>query len=243
MCTVTLIPLSNNNFILGSNRDEAPNRIALLPQFYNYKNINLLYPKDKQSEGSWIGLSERKRLICLLNGAFKIHKRQEKYRHSRGIVVKDFLVAPKLKNAIEDYNLKDIEPFTLVIVDWEDGLEFFEFVWDGEQKHFKQLPLEPRIWSSSTLYNDAMKIERQEWFNDFISNNEINSDSMFVFHSSTEKNNKDYGVVMDRGFVKTTSIARVEKENNDVIMRYYDLHEDSHHSKYLNKETPVKYEK
>ena len=225
MCTVTLIPLSNNNFILGSNRDEAPNRIALLPEFYNYKNINLLYPKDKQSEGSWIGLSERKRLICLLNGAFKIHKRQEKYRHSRGIVVKDFLVAPKLK---------DIEPFTLVIVDWEDGLDFFEFVWDGEQKYFKQLPLEPRIWSSSTLYNDAMKKERQQWFKDYIEGNNLNDYSMFVFHTSAGKGNEDYGVIMDRQFVKTTSITRFNKEGSKLRMNYFDLLKDKHYYAILN---------
>lgn len=239
MCTVTLVPLSNNDFILSSNRDEAPIRKALKPEFYNYKSTELLYPKDKQSEGTWIGLSEHKRLICLLNGAFEAHLKQAKYRHSRGVVVKDFLISKNLKNTIDDYNLNDIEPFTLVIVEWKNQLSFFEFIWDGQQKHFNQLPLEPRIWSSSTLYNESMKNERKEWFNKFVLNKNINSDSMFDFHTSAGNENKDYGVIMDRGFVKTTSIARIEKENKNVIMRYYDLNNNSHHYKYLNKKASV----
>ena len=34
MCTVTLIPTGENNFILTSNRDEVINRKTLLPEFY-----------------------------------------------------------------------------------------------------------------------------------------------------------------------------------------------------------------
>ena len=46
----------------------------------------------------------------------------------------------------------DIEPFTLVLVDWSNELETYELVWDGLIKHFNKLPQEPKIWSSSTLY-------------------------------------------------------------------------------------------
>ena len=78
MCTVTIFPTRNNDFVLTSNRDETPNRISLKPDFYNIEDTKMLYPKDKLAGGTWIGISEKNRVICLLNGGFKIHKRQQK---------------------------------------------------------------------------------------------------------------------------------------------------------------------
>ena len=239
MCTVTLVPLSETNFVLISNRDEAPNRNSLAPDFYNYKGLELLYPKDEQSEGSWIGMSEKKRLICLLNGGFEIHQRQSKYRMSRGLVVKDLLVSNAITQDVEAYNLIGIEPFTMVIVEWQDGLKFYELVWDGSKKYFQRLPLSPKIWSSSTLYNKEMRAERQKWFDDYKKDNLLNPYSLFVFHQIAGKDNMEYGVIMDRGFVKTTSITRIEKDDDTVFMRYYDLSSQSHHVKSMNEASRV----
>lgn len=234
MCTVTLVPLQNNDFVLISNRDEALSRNSIAPEFYNYKNAQLLYPKDVDSGGTWIGLSDQKRLICLLNGGFEIHERQEKYRQSRGVVVKDFLSCNDLNEVIQKYNLMDIEPFTMILVDWNNELKFYELVWDSKQRHFQALKNEPHIWSSSTLYNEDMRKERQQWFQEFKENNELNPDSLYKFHHTAGRGNSDYGVIMDRGFVKTTSITQVEKNNDAVEMRYEDMSTKNHTVKFLN---------
>ena len=140
MCTVTLIKNSskNDDFILTSNRDEAAGRSTLYPQIYSEENVKLMYPKDAEAGGTWIGVSSKNRIICLLNGEFKIHKRQEKYRLSRGVVVKDLLKAENLEEAIINYNLEDIEPFTVIAGDWNDVLKFTELVWDGKTKHIRK---------------------------------------------------------------------------------------------------------
>lgn len=231
MCTVTLVPLENNNFVLMSNRDEAPSRVSLNPDFYKYKSQLLLYPKDVESEGTWIGLSDKNRLICLLNGGFEIHQRSEEYRHSRGLVVKDLLIATSLDNAIKRYDLNNIEPFTLVIVEWVEELRFFEFVWDGNRKHLRSLPLESKIWSSSTLYNSRMRIERNEWFDSFKRINILNSKTLLDFHKNTNAKNKDYGVLMDRGHVKTISITGVVKDGKKIEMQHYDLNNNTQNVK------------
>ena len=75
MCTVTIIPQENNGFVLTSNRDEAPDRVSLAPDFYLVDGIKLLFPKDKMG-GTWIGVSEKNRVVCLLNGAFEKHERK-----------------------------------------------------------------------------------------------------------------------------------------------------------------------
>ena len=59
MCTVTIIPKGDNDFVLTSNRDEAPQRISLAPKVYTIDDTRLLFPKDKLSGGTWIGVSEK----------------------------------------------------------------------------------------------------------------------------------------------------------------------------------------
>jgi len=223
MCTVTLIPTGTNDFVLTSNRDEAPNRNTLGPDFYSFKDVKLLFPKDEVAGGSWIGISEKQRVLCVLNGGFEMHKRKESYRLSRGVVMKDLLVADNLEKAIEDYNLEGVEPFTLVIVEWSNVIEFMELVWDGTMKHLKNLPVEPIIWSSSSLYNDEMKQERLQWFDDFKKEQELSSNSIMEFHKTAGQGNEDYGVIMDRFFVKTTSITQIAKVNNEVDMSFENL--------------------
>ncbi len=223
MCTVTIIPKGGKDFILTSNRDEAPNRLSSTPDIHSVDNVDILFPKDGVSGGTWVGVSEKKRVVCVLNGGFEIHQRKPSYRLSRGIVSKDLMVADDIVQTVMDYDFTEIEPFTIVIADWNDDLKFFELVWDGDAKHFTPLPLEPKIWSSATLYNSKMREERLQWFNAFKEDTMLNAPSLLNFHKTAGGENLDYGVVMNRGFVKTTSITQVEKNSDDVEMRYESL--------------------
>jgi len=226
MCTVTIFPKGNDDFIITSNRDEAPDRVSLSPQIYTIDNSKILFPKDELSGGTWIGVSDKNRMLCLLNGGFKSHERKTEYRLSRGTVVKELLASENIVEAIISFDFDSIEPFTLVISDWNKHLKFMELVWDGREKHFKNLPLESKIWSSSTLYSESMKSERKRWFETFKKENTLNSESLFRFHKTAGQNNLDYGVVMNRDFVKTTSITQIEKSDSLVEMQYTDLRTD-----------------
>lgn len=211
MCTVTIVPKGKSDFILTSNRDEAPNRVSIAPEFYTIDATEVLFPKDELSGGTWIGISEKKRVICVLNGGFEIHQRKPSYRLSRGVVAKQLMVANAIIETVNSYNFEAIEPFTIVIADWNTNLKFFELVWDGEQKHFTELPLAAKIWSSSTLYNATMRAERQQWFEDFKVKNTLDAQALMNFHKTAGAGNEDYGVIMNRGFVKTTSVTQIEK--------------------------------
>lgn len=231
MCTVTIIPKGKYDFVLTSNRDEAPNRIALTPNIYTIKDTKALFPKDQLSGGTWIAVSEKNRAVCVLNGGFTYHERKSSYRLSRGVVAKDILTADVLESQINTYDFEGIEPFTMVIIDWNSSLKFHELVWDGIEKHFKALPLEPRIWSSSTLYSEVMKTERSQWFNDFKKTHRLNANTLMEFHKNAGSGNSDYGVIMDRGFVKTTSITQIEKDTDQISMHYESLVEKTSTSK------------
>lgn len=225
MCTVTLVPLnsSEGSFVLTSNRDEAVERKAIPPEIYKEQEVKLLYPKDRESGGSWIGLSENKRLICLLNGGFESHKRKDSYRLSRGVVLKDLLIAEDANSSILKYNFKNIEPFTIIMVDWRESLRFLELVWDGEQKHIKELSLKNHLWSSSPLYNLEMRRLRENWFESFRQKNTLSAEAIWNFHHTGGNGEKETDIIMDRGFVKTQSITQVLKTENTVKMIYEDL--------------------
>ena len=97
----------------------------------------------------------------------------------------------------------------------------------GKKKHFSNLPLEPKIWSSSSLYNSSMKKERLQWFTDFKQEHELASSSIMEFHKTAGKGNEDYGVVMDRFFIKTTSITQIIKTKDIINMCFENLQTNS----------------
>ena len=224
MCTVTLAPLSSKkSFVLTSNRDEAPGRGTLPPDVYLEQGVKMLFPKDQQAGGTWIGASERKRLLCLLNGGHEKHERRSSYKVSRGAVVKDLLAAPDFSEALAAYDLSQVEPFTLVVVEWQNELQFSEVVWDAKNRSFKHLGLDSYIWSSSPLYSSEAKKERNKWFSDFRKSQEFTPENVLQFHLSAGKGDKENGVVMDRGFVRTRSISQVVLSEEKISFYYRDL--------------------
>lgn len=224
MCTVTFIPKPNNGFILTSNRDEAPGRDTLTPKIYREEDVLLLYPKDAVAGGTWIGISERKRAVSLMNGGFKAHKRKSHYRKSRGVVVKDFLITEDLNSLLAEYNFIGIEPFTAVVVEWIKEIELFTLVWDGEKLHSIKEPLVPKIWSSSPLYPENLKLKREKWFSGFLTENEnVLYEEILHFHKTAGEGNRESDLIIDRGFVKTKSITQIVKKGDGVEMSYEDL--------------------
>ncbi len=223
MCTVTFVPKATTGFVLTSNRDEAPDRSTISPRQYTVNNVELLFPKDEVAGGTWIGASNQNRIICLLNGGFTAHERKDAYRMSRGIIVTDLLTSKDAVSKIETYNFNDIEPFTIIMVEWKKKLRLFELVWDGMGSHFKEMPLAPHIWSSSLLYTQEVKRKREQWFSKFLFENLNPSEAKLLdFHKTAGEGNIETDIIMDRGFVKTKSITQIIKTDT-TVMRYEDL--------------------
>lgn len=224
MCTVTYLPLENNNFIFTSNRDETPLRKTIPPKMYTEENVELMYPKDELAGGTWIGTSTNKRLVCVLNGGFENHDRKPPYKMSRGVVVKKILATKNATEMIDNFDFIGVEPFTLILINWQHELEIYELVWDGNQKHFSKLKNEPKIWSSSTLYTKQMKEERKKWFANWLQENKTYKQSDILdFHQNESLGTKETSPKMKRKFVETVSITSVLKDNNDINMTYIDF--------------------
>lgn len=224
MCTVTYLPLGNNNFILTSNRDETPLRKTIPLETYKENGVELTYPKDALAGGTWIGASTKNRLVCLLNGGFKNHTRNRYYKISRGVIVKKILSTDNGVAYINNFDFTDIEPFTLILIDYHLQLEAYELVWDGIKKHFKKLAEEPKIWSSSSLYTEEMKVLRKEWFSDWLAENDAFQQEKIVdFHQNENLGNTEISLKMKRAFVETVSITSVKKIASNIEMTYLDV--------------------
>ncbi|MEM7105840.1 MAG: NRDE family protein [Bacteroidota bacterium] len=225
MCTVTFLPLQDNNFILTSNRDEAVNRKkALKPTVEVYKGKNILYPKDGLAGGTWIGVRESVRAAVLLNGAFIKHNRELPYRHSRGVIVKEALVSDSVVQFLSGFKLDNIEPFTLIVVEWYPEWRLWELRWDGSTRHVHSLSKNPQIWSSSTLYTTPMVAKRERWFKAWLTeNSNFTVPGIRKFHKEAGEGDPVSDLITKRGFLETISITTIEKKGGVTNLTYEDL--------------------
>lgn len=224
MCTVTFIPQGSDGYILTSSRDEKTSRPHATPPFIDkIANCEVIYPRDPHGGGTWIASDNRNNSVCLLNGAFQRHLPQYPYRHSRGIVVLDFFAFNNLFDFIDLYDLNNIEPFTLVIV---NDFHLFEFRWDGDQRHLKNLLFsEANIWSSVTLYEEKIIKKREKWFREWLKNDlPFTVEHILDFHLLAGEGNKETDVLMERNDqIKTISITSLFNRKNISSMYYKDI--------------------
>ena len=234
MCTVSFIPNTlNGNFVLTSNRDEDARRPTIAPMIYDFENVQIAFPKDEISGGSWIAISNRGKINCLLNGGIGFHTKQQYHTISRGTILIN-LTRSKLSTQefFEDAELRSVEPFTIVSIQQHAGIvvDLIEVIWDGTSKHFRNVDRsKAHIWSSAQLYSDEEKELRKKWFEDFIDNKQsiLTVDKVIDFHSSNHSEDVGVNVIMQRGDVlKTVSITQIMSENKSLKMTYSDLLRD-----------------
>ncbi|MEE9374381.1 MAG: NRDE family protein [Saprospiraceae bacterium] len=221
MCTVTFIPIKGQgNFIFTSNRDEFPQRTAdeLMIKTINEKKV--LFPQDQRAKGTWIAISDSDQLVCILNGAFEAHKRRDDYVKSRGIMALEMFEYENSINFLKNYNLKGIEPFTMILYDCGN---LFELKWDYNIKHIRNLnPEDSHIWASSTLYSEKWQKKRQKWFSEWHQKHvTITQSAVLDFHNNAGEGNDRYDVKMYvDGLVQTTSITSIEHDKDSMRMRF-----------------------
>jgi uncharacterized protein with NRDE domain len=221
MCTVIYYP-AKEGALLSSCRDEDPGRAtASLPGLYMNGDIISVYSKDGAAGGTWAGMNDEGNVIILLNGAFENHTREKQYWKSRGLIVKELLFAADPVKEWEQYDLESIEPFTLVI--WSQK-KLYEAVWDGRQKYLQLKDAgKPNIWSSSTLYDDAAKKIRLQWFAAGVEKKAF-SDAGSLRSFLLAHKESDHGFVMNRNArLATLSIACFTVQDKWVSMHYHDL--------------------
>ncbi len=223
MCTVTFIKTSDKVYIT-SNRDELALRpAALAPEIYAYGSGRIIFPKDGLAGGTWMALHENGNAMVLLNGAFERHIHQPPYRLSRGLIFLAIFDSPTPVHEFEQIDLDQIEPFTLVI--WQQQA-LWEARWDGRNKTWRTLPDDVmHIWSSATLYDEAVRHKREAWFARWqASAPVISTESIERFHEFAGDGDAATDLRMNReGLLQTVSISNITIGASGSVFRYNDL--------------------
>lgn len=223
MCTVSFIPVRDRIF-LTSNRDEKKWRSAAIhPELYIASSGKIIYPKDPDAGGSWIGAHEAGHAIVFLNGARQRHEKKPPYRLSRGLVLLDLLNDLSPVEKFRSISLDDIEPFTAVIY---EGQQLYQGRWDGREKELIRLDAQqPHIWSSCTLYTDEIIEKRSSWFDEWIQQNtQPGEEDILHFHLFTGDGDTSNDLRMNRdGNEFTVSVTSMEISAEKVNMKYHDL--------------------
>lgn len=238
MCTVTFIPVKEKYFIT-SNRDEKNSRKqAIPPEIYIENGSRIICPRDADAGGTWIAVNENGNAAVLLNGGFERHKPAPPYRKSRGIIFMEILSAELPVRCFSQLDLKDIEPFTMII--FEQCL--YECRWTGSSRHCRQLKKQqPYIWSSSTLYDETVVKKREQWFSGFLVNHpQPGISDILDFHRFTGDGDDCNDLKMNRdGILSTVSITSIALEYRHCSVKYLDLVDNRTYCKEMKLFTPM----
>ncbi|MDC6384297.1 hypothetical protein D2V93_00225 [Flagellimonas taeanensis] len=225
MCTVSFVP-SGDKYIITSNRDEHISRpLAHEPKEETLGSVKVLFPKDPKAGGTWFALNDNGAIAVLLNGAFVKHSSNGNYAKSRGLVLLDIIGSEAPLTMLSEIDLYNIEPFTLVLF----HAHLLEFRWDGGQKYFRPLDKsKSHIWSSVTLYDDAVIGRRASLFDGFMKRTHpIEASDVVDFHTN---NHEDFenGFIIDRETgLKTFSVTQTILEHEGQgLLKHIDLLND-----------------
>lgn len=209
--------------IITSNRDEHVQRQnAAAPAFHFVQHKKIIFPKDVKAGGTWFAAADTGVVAVLLNGAFVKHIAKPPYRKSRGLILVDIIEAQEPHSFFTALDLKDIEPFTIIL--YQPG-SLHELRWDGNDKHEKSLNISGNyIWSSATLYADEIIEKRKNLFEQFTySIKNITPDSVYHFHAD-DHNDEENGFVINRQTgMKTFSITQAIVKPGGIQFLHTDL--------------------
>lgn len=225
MCTVTYIP-SGNSIFMASNRDEMlVRKFAEHPAVERFDSGKILFPKDGERGGTWIGAHSNGNAMVLLNGGFERHIPAPPYARSRGVVFLEVFDSDDPVIAFDSIGLDGIEPFTLVL--WHgNNRALHEMRWDGTLKYIAEKDkTRPQIWSSATLYDKEVIRKREQWFEDWLQNTDVYTvDTISGFHEFGGEGDKSTDIRMSRGgILQTVSTTVIECDVERSAMYYKDM--------------------
>ncbi|MCD4677602.1 MAG: NRDE family protein [Desulfobacula sp.] len=226
MCTVSYIPKENGGFYLTHNRDESiRRRIAVPPIYKNINGIEALTPIDREGGGTWIAAYDDGRVLCLLNGTKKAHTPNPPYKHSRGLVIFDYVKYSDIHDFANRYELNNLEPFTLLVY---ENNSLYEFRRDETKYSIKELNRAlPYLYLSATLYSEGLQIERKKQLHEFTrSEIKVNTNRIVDFHKNIVAETTVHAKYQDPQLIKTVSITHIDFTGDKAEMIYHDRMND-----------------
>jgi hypothetical protein len=238
MCTMTFLPgLPGGGYVLATNRDESPHRAPATEPFLRERGDRLLLaPRDTDQGGTWVGVDDLGRSVCVLNGDRPPAAEPPADAISRGLLVLDLLdeAAPDAVRAELERRVRDgalvSRPFKLIVAapgDAERHARLARADWDGAALRWDELD-GPQCIVSSTFDTDVVNERRLSAFRDFLTEAPRADAGALVsavqdFQSSHEDDAETgdaYSVCMHRDDARTVSSTLVAVTDEEVSMHY-----------------------
>lgn len=223
MCTVTYLPKADGGFIFTTNRDESPLRSPESLDTAMMRGTQLLFPRDTAAGGTWVIAGSNGIVACILNGAFLKHKHQPPYRRSRGLMALDFFSMDSVQAFVRQYTFEGMEPFTMLVI--RSG-QVTDIRWDEKKLSVQEKDAtRPQVWSSPTLYTPEMQHKREEWFKNWLKDQDtFEQGAILHWHRTAGEGDPENDVVMNRSnIVRTVSITSIEATLQQLDLTYHDL--------------------
>ncbi len=215
MCTVSVIPMPHGGFRVVANRDESHLRPpATEPEWTTLPGgVRALWPRDGLAGGTWIGASDRGRLLAILNynlhPAPRLPPRNELI--SRGLIIPRLLEDERpLAESIAALELDRFAPFRLVAIDGSGGqIRIDEARWDRTRLTTDGHAGPAACFASSGLGDHLVQV-RIPLFEELVIRPGPTVELQDRFHAHRWPDRSELSVLMHRPDARTISVTMIE---------------------------------
>ena len=221
MCTVTILK-KNNELLLTMNRDELKTREEGAPVKSVKSGIEICYPVDLKSQGTWIAISNAKVAACILN---RYDDYEPESPVTRGEIIINLLELGELetiKKYLElDFMPEVYRPFTLLVMNLDN---LYRLEWNGKKLEInKEECSRPLVFSSSSWKTEEVIAWRKEAFGKWLEDGIEFEDNIPLYHLKVINGKEAWTPLMERELVHTKNICQVNFSQTDVKLDYYNL--------------------
>lgn len=215
MCTVSVIPMPHGGFRVVANRDESHRRPPATEPAWSMLSggVRGLWPRDGLAGGTWIGASERGRVLAVLNlnlhPAPRLPPRDELI--SRGLIIPRLLADDRsLAEAIGSLELDRFAPFRLIAIEASSGgLRIGEASWDRDGLSTTEHRGPAACFASSGLGDHLVQV-RIPLFEELVVRPGPSVDRQDRFHGHRWPDRTEVSVLMHRADARTVSVTTLE---------------------------------
>ena len=218
MCTVTLLA-ADSGFLLTMNRDERRERDEAGLKQTSQGGLQLSYPIDKSSGGTWVGMNNQGVALALLNN---YQAPSSDHAISRGEIIPNTLEHGDWHaalNYLKNLKATQYNPFDCLLVSAEAA---YQFSWNRE--HYRHQRLDYRqglMFSSSSERLGAVLAYREQQFKSW-QENDSNPKNIDCFHLQQQPDTARSDVLMSRELTHTKSLVQIHCKPENMQLDYYD---------------------
>lgn len=217
MCTLTVC-VEDGAYSLTMNRDELLERGESGLHQYDEGDKAILYPRDAQAGGTWVGVNARGVTLCLLN-RYDGHYRPD--CPSRGELIPAGLRCGDeqgVRRWLNALNPEPYNPFSLVLIS-QAGVS--RLLWDGRQALRDQPEAAPWFFmtSSGERFNEV-EAKRRRQFDQWRQSGQPFVGAFPAAHLTCDPDDPGSSILVERSYAHSKSVVRIEVRDKQLELNY-----------------------